>query len=44
MSVHVLLTGAGGNQSWFIRKALLCSGLDLRLIACDYSPNAVGLF
>jgi carbamoyl-phosphate synthase large subunit len=44
VSVNVLLTGAGGNLAYFIRKALLCSGLDLRIVACDHSHNAVGLY
>jgi carbamoyl-phosphate synthase large subunit len=44
MTVHVLLTGAGGLMAHFIRKALLCSGLDLRIVASDHSPNAAGLF
>lgn len=44
MRINVLLTGAGGNLAHFIHKALLCSHLDLRIVACDYSPSAVGLY
>jgi carbamoyl-phosphate synthase large subunit len=42
--INVLLTGAGGNLSHFIHRALLRASLDVRIIACDYSSNAVGLF
>lgn len=44
MTINVLLTGAGGNLAHFIYNALLCSTLDLRIITCDYSHNAVGLY
>ncbi len=42
--INVLLTGAGGNLSHFIYGALKRSKLDIRVVACDYSSNAVGLF
>ncbi len=44
MSINVLLTGAGGNLAHFIHRALLLSKMDLRIVACDYSHNAVGLY
>src|SRR5215831_19825558 len=42
--INVLLTGAGGNLSHFIHGALKRAKLDIRVVACDYSSNAVGLF
>ena len=44
MKINVLLTGAGGNLAHFIYRALLYTKLDLRIVACDYSYNAVGLY
>lgn len=43
-SVTVLLTGAGGDQSVFIWKALKQSHLDIRIVACDSNYLAVGLY
>ena len=40
----VLLTGAGGDQSVFIWKALKQSNLDIRIVACDSNYLAVGLY
>ncbi len=40
----VLLTGAGGDQCVFIWKALKQSTLDIRIVACDSSYLAVGLY
>jgi dTDP-4-amino-4,6-dideoxygalactose transaminase len=44
MKINVLITGAGGNLGHFIHEALLQSNLNHRIIACDYSPNALGLY
>lgn len=44
MKVNVLLTGAGGNLAHFIRSALRASALDIRIVTCDYSHFAVGLY
>ena len=44
MKINVLLTGAGGNLAHFIHRALLASKLDIRVVACDYSADAVGLY
>src|ERR1039458_6510034 len=44
MKTNVLLTSAGGNLAHFIQQALMASRLDIRVVACDYSPNAVGLY
>lgn len=43
-TTHVLLTGAGGDQSVFIWKALKQSNLDIRIVACDSNYLAVGLY
>jgi carbamoyl-phosphate synthase large subunit len=42
--ITVLLTGAGGDQSVFIWKALKQSHLDIRIVACDSNYLAVGLY
>lgn len=42
--VNVLLTGAGGNQAIFIWKALRQASLDIRIVATDSNPMAVGLY
>lgn len=44
MKINVLITGAGGNLAHFISRALEYSNLDLNIVACDYSSNAVGLY
>lgn len=44
MKINVLLTGAGGNLAHFIHNALMRSSVPVRVVACDYSSNAVGLF
>ena len=44
MTINVLLTGAGGLLAHFMYRALLASKLALRIVACDYSHNAVGLY
>ncbi len=42
--VTVLLTGAGGNLTQFIYRALLKCAFPKRVVMCDYSPNALGLY
>ncbi len=42
--VNVLLTGAGGNQAVFIWKALRQSVFQVRIVATDSNPMAVGLY
>lgn len=42
--VNVLITGAGGNLAVFIWRALGQSRLEHRIVAADYSHDAVGLF
>ncbi|HEX8278684.1 MAG TPA: ATP-grasp domain-containing protein, partial [Segetibacter sp.] len=44
MKINVVITGAGGNLGHFIKEALIHSNLDYKIIACDYSPNALGLY
>jgi carbamoyl-phosphate synthase large subunit len=44
MKLNVLITGAGGNLAHFIWKAIERSSLDVRVVLCDYSHDAVGLF
>jgi carbamoyl-phosphate synthase large subunit len=44
MKVNVLITGAGGNLGHFIKEALIHSSLSYRIIGCDWSPNALGLY
>lgn len=44
MTTNILLTGAGGNLSHFIYNALKYSSLKTKIVACDYSSNAVGLY
>lgn len=44
MQTNVLLTGAGGNLAHFIYNALGYSKLRIRIVACDCTSNAVGLF
>ncbi|MEZ4599284.1 MAG: ATP-grasp domain-containing protein [Syntrophotaleaceae bacterium] len=43
-TINVLLTGAGGDQSIFIWKALKQSALNTRIVACDSSYLSVGLY
>jgi len=43
-TINVLLTGAGGNLSHFIYNALKYSSLPIRIVGCDYSSNAAGLY
>jgi carbamoyl-phosphate synthase large subunit len=42
--IKVLLTGAGGDQSVFIWKALKQSSLETRIVACDSNYLSVGLY
>jgi len=42
--VTVLLTGAGGNLSQFIYRALLKCAFPKRVVMCDYGHNALGLY
>ncbi|MDK2846986.1 MAG: carbamoyl-phosphate synthase large subunit [Desulfuromonadales bacterium] len=42
--INVLLTGAGGDQSVFIWKALKQSTFDINIIACDSNYLSVGLY
>ncbi|MCY7350559.1 MAG: ATP-grasp domain-containing protein [Cytophagaceae bacterium] len=42
--VTILLTGAGGNLTQFIYRALLKCTFPKRIIACDYGHNAIGLY
>lgn len=42
--VTVLLTGAGGNLTQFIYRALLKCGFPKRVVMCDYGHNALGLY
>ncbi len=44
MEINVLLTGAGGNLAHFIRSALHAADLKIRIVTCDYSHFAVGLY
>jgi carbamoyl-phosphate synthase large subunit len=44
MKVHVLITGAAGNQARFIWKALKQSNLNLWVVGCNYDHNGAGLF
>lgn len=44
MRVNVLITGAGGNLGHFIKEALIQSSLDYRIIGCDWSADALGLY
>lgn len=43
-SVTVLLTGAGGNLTQFIYRALLKCAFPKRVVMCDYGHNALGLY
>jgi carbamoyl-phosphate synthase large subunit len=42
--VTVLLTGAGGNLTQFIYRALLQGAFPKRVVMCDYGHNALGLY
>ena len=42
--VTILLTGAGGNLTQFIYRALLKCNFPKRIVACDYGYNAIGLY
>lgn len=42
--VSVLLTGAGGNLTQFIYRALLQCGFPKRVVMCDYGYNSLGLY
>jgi len=44
MMLNVLVTGAGGNLAHFIWKALERSSLEVNIVPCDYSHDAVGLY
>ncbi len=44
MKINVLLTGAGGNLAHFIRSALHAADMKTRIVTCDYSHFAVGLY
>ena len=44
MTVNVLLTGAGGFMAHFIHGALSAATAEIRVVACDHSPDSVGLF
>lgn len=44
MKVNVLITGVGGNLGQFIFKALQHSNYEYKVVGCDYSCNALGLF
>lgn len=43
-SVTILLTGAGGNLTQFIYRALLKCAFPKRVVMCDYGHNALGLY
>ena len=42
--VNVLITGVGGNRAVFIWKALKKTNLPVRVVGCDISPLAMGLY
>jgi len=44
LAIHVLITGAAGNQAHFIWNALRRSCLDVRVVGCNYSPEGAGLY
>ncbi len=44
MPINVLVTGAAGNLAHFIYKALMCSGLEVNVVGCNYSHDGVGLY
>ena len=44
MPINLLLTGAGGNLAYSIRRAVDLSELETRLVACDCNSNSVGLY
>lgn len=44
MKVNVLITGAGGNLGHFLKEALIQSRLSYKIVACDWSADALGLY
>ncbi len=44
MKLNVLITGAGGNLAHFIWRALERANLDVNVVPCDFSHDAVGLY